>query len=213
MKSYGSDLERTNAEHKSTLIPTKWSLGKGPTKGSGGGASARKGPLWEALSYPSNALKFRLGRDIIAGGELLQVVRNAPITRTRVVRMTRMRKRNQNNGEDTNSPGRTGREWVKKLTPIMTYDIMKNSFIHSRFMRGSAATRLWHMTSFAHRKLSTHRITQAVLHKIYDSTILAIWKPPHQNDRRNFWWVRNKVIGAIFDCFKISPIPYLIVRS
>ena len=31
--------------------------------------------------------------------------------------MTRIRmKRNQNNGEDTNSPGRTGRGWVKKLT-------------------------------------------------------------------------------------------------
>ena len=142
MKSCGSDLVRANVEHKSTLIPTKCSLGKGPTKGSGGGASAQKGPLWEAVSYPSNTLKFRLGRDIIAGEELLQVVGKAPITRTRVVRMTRMRKKNQNNGEDTSSPGRTGREWVKKLTLIITYDIMKNSFIHLRFMRGSAATRL-----------------------------------------------------------------------
>ena len=49
--------------------------------------------LWEALSYPPKTLKLRLARDTIPGGELLQVVRNAPITRTRVVQMTRMRKR------------------------------------------------------------------------------------------------------------------------
>ena len=73
--------------------PHQMSLEKGPTKESGGGASARKGPLWEALSYPPKTLKLRLARDIIAGGELLQVVRNAPITRARVVRTMLMRKR------------------------------------------------------------------------------------------------------------------------
>ena len=70
MNSCGSDLERANMKRESTVIPIKWSL-KGPTKGSSGGASARKGPPWEALSYPPNTLKFRLARDIITGGELL----------------------------------------------------------------------------------------------------------------------------------------------
>ena len=58
-------------ERESTLIPIKWSLAQGPTKGSGGGASARKSPFWEAPSYPPNTLKFRSARDTIAGGELL----------------------------------------------------------------------------------------------------------------------------------------------
>ena len=46
----------------------------------------------------------------ISSQEVGQVVRNAPITRMRIVRMASMRrKRNQNNGQDTKSPGRTER--------------------------------------------------------------------------------------------------------
>ena len=40
--------------------------------------------------------------------------------------MTRMRTRNQNNGGDTNSPGRTGRGLVKKLTLIIL-DILRHN--------------------------------------------------------------------------------------
>ncbi|CAM9871388.1 unnamed protein product, partial [Choristocarpus tenellus] len=71
MNSCGADLEKANVERHSKFIPTNWSLEKGSTGGRGGGARARKGPLWEALSYPPNTLKFRLGRDIVGGEELL----------------------------------------------------------------------------------------------------------------------------------------------
>ena len=40
--------------------------------------------------------------------------------------MARMKmKRNQNNGEDINSPGRTGRGWMEKLTLRTDYEIKK----------------------------------------------------------------------------------------
>ena len=71
MDSCGTAKRASNVERKSTFTPMKWSLEMGPTEGSGGGARARKGPLWEALSYPPNTLKFRLARDIVAGEELL----------------------------------------------------------------------------------------------------------------------------------------------
>lgn len=71
MNSCGLDLERANVGRESTFVPTKWSLEKGSTEGSGSGARARKGPLWEALNYPPNTLKFTLARDIAAGEELL----------------------------------------------------------------------------------------------------------------------------------------------
>ncbi|CAM9894318.1 unnamed protein product [Choristocarpus tenellus] len=71
MNSCRADLEKANVERHSKFIPTNWSLEKGSTGGRDGGARARKGPLWEALSYPPNTLKFRLTRDIVAGEELL----------------------------------------------------------------------------------------------------------------------------------------------
>ena len=71
MNSCGTVKRANKVERESTFTPMKSSLEKRPTEGSGGGARARKGPLWEALSYPPNTLKSRLARDIIAGEKLL----------------------------------------------------------------------------------------------------------------------------------------------
>lgn len=71
MNSCGSDTEKANVERESTFQPTNWSLGKGGGAGGGGAGRRRKLPLWEALKSPPNTLKFRLGRDIVAGEELL----------------------------------------------------------------------------------------------------------------------------------------------
>ena len=132
MNSYGTVKRANNVERESTFTPMKWSLEKGPTEGSGGGARARKSPLWEALSYPPNTLKFRLARDIIPGEELLH---NYFFPGSREGNSERSDNKdedssdgtyedqeNQNNGEDTNSPGRTERGRMKKRT-LRTLDM------------------------------------------------------------------------------------------